>query len=222
MRVLFGKCLRFWFYDTLFNSVWSQANLDLAQIATLIGEVEDAKRWEMLGNRTRDTMNFRLWQEYLGVYQDYDLVGNRFITENVIAANFMPIYAAIPTENQLNAMFANWLNTNHFCLPNSNSSCYILPTLDTKSVNFSDHNYWRGPIWINMDWMLYNGLQKYNATGVPGLESYVSNLWNSMMTLITMNGMYEYFSPVDGQPHGTGNFSWTASLVIDLIRSRVK
>ncbi|MFQ5456307.1 MAG: hypothetical protein ACE5EA_08915 [Nitrospirota bacterium] len=29
-----------------------------------------------------------------------------------------------------------------------------IPHVDTK-------NYWRGPVWINLNWMLYHGLKRY-------------------------------------------------------------
>jgi hypothetical protein len=204
--------------DTLFNSIWSKANFDLAEIATILGHARDARMWSSLGLKTRHAMNKYLWNPELGVYQDYDLVAKTFISEFVIAGNFLPIYGNVPDNSQLNAMFGKWLDTDHFCAI-KNNSCYVLPTLDMTSVNFTDHNYWRGPVWINMDWLLYQGLQKYNSSEIGVLTPYIEKLWNSIIGLVEKNGMYEYFSPLDGTPHGTGNFSWTASLIIDLLSS---
>jgi hypothetical protein len=39
----------------------------------------------------------------------------------------------------------------------------------------------------------------------------------NLLGLISKSGMYEYFSPLDGSPAGAPNFSWTASLTLEMI-----
>ncbi len=49
------------------------------------------------------------------------------------------------------------------------SPCYGLgdesvragPSYDRYGYGFSTDRYWRGPVWINVDWMLMRGLERY-------------------------------------------------------------
>ncbi len=37
------------------------------------------------------------------------------------------------------------------------------------------------------------------------------------INMVQKNGFYEYFNPLTGDHAGVGHFSWTASLIIDLL-----
>jgi hypothetical protein len=36
--------------------------------------------------------------------------------------------------------------------------------------------------------------------------------------MVQKSGFYEYFNPLNGNPAGASNFSWTAALIIDLLK----
>lgn len=40
----------------------------------------------------------------------------------------------------------------------------------------------------------------------------------SMLGLVRRSGWREYYSPFSGEGHGSDDFSWTAALIIDLLR----
>jgi len=87
----------------------------------------------------------------------------------------------------------------------------LIPSTSLDSPHFAHITYWRGPIWINTNWMLYQGLLKYNY------KENADRLREAILKLVMENGFYEYFDPHDGSGHGSKNFSWTASLIIDLL-----
>ena len=49
--------------------------------------------------------------------------------------------------------------------------------------------YWRGPVWINLNWILYNGLKRY------GFNEIAQRIKDDSIFLIEKNGFYEYFDP---------------------------
>ena len=77
---------------------------------------------------------------------------------------------------------------------------------------FRPHKYWRGPVWVNMNWMIIDGLRRY------GYDDHAEALAESTLEMIEKSGFFEYFDPLDGTPAGADNFSWTAALAIDLSR----
>jgi hypothetical protein len=88
---------------------------------------------------------------------------------------------------------------------------YLVPTYDLRAPGFDPRRYWRGPVWINTDWLLWLGLRQH------GVEDLAAELRASMLGLVRKSGFREYFHPFGGQGYGAGGFAWTAALVIDVL-----
>jgi glycogen debranching enzyme len=72
--------------------------------------------------------------------------------------------------------------------------------------------YWQGPVWININWLLADGLERY------GRLDAARELRANVLNLIVGSGqMFEYYSPLDGTGAGSNSFSWTAALLVDLL-----
>ena len=71
-----------------------------------------------------------------------------------------------------------------------------------------------------MNWLIYMGLRKY------GFDKTADIVKLDIIELVEKLGIYEYFEAqkdlVSSMEHGYGgnHFSWTASCVIDLIKSK--
>lgn len=191
--------------DVLFNALLVQANHDLADIARLLGE--DPILFDTWANETADQLNAKLWDEEHAIYFDYDLVADEHIHAHV-AAGFSPLYAGAPTTAQAEKMCDN-LNSCGFC--RLDDVCWAVPSYDKEKPGFSPSRYWRGPIWINVNWVLYHGLRRY------GFDTYADRVKQAIIELPQRCGFYEYFDPDTGQGHGSDNFSWTAALYLDLL-----
>ncbi|MFQ5815068.1 MAG: hypothetical protein ACE5G7_01055, partial [Candidatus Hydrothermarchaeaceae archaeon] len=76
---------------------------------------------------------------------------------------------------------------------------------------FESANYWRGPIWININWMLYQGLRRY------GFGDKAESVRGDIIELVRRFGFYEYFDPIKGMGYGSKDFSWTAALFLDCV-----
>lgn len=194
--------------DVLFNALLCQANRDLAEIARILG-VESAP-FETAADLTAQAINQKLWDEEHGIYSDFDLVAHMLIHAHV-AAGFVPFFAGIPDSAQAQQMY-NYLNSDAFCT--LAESCYAVPSYDRHEPDFSANRYWRGPVWMNINWLLYHGMRRY------GFQEYAQRLRQSMIDLPQKHDFYEYYNPFTGQGHGTDQFSWTAALLLDILYER--
>ena len=86
-----------------------------------------------------------------------------------------------------------------------------LPSYDRTAPDLDPVRYWRGPIWINMNWLIWRGLRRHGHDGLAAA------LRESMIDLIRRSGCYEYFHTTTGEGVGTPEFSWTAALALDLL-----
>ncbi len=191
--------------DVLFNALLVRSGYDLAQIALVLDE--NPAPLAAQAACTAAALNARLWDEEHAIYFDYDLVEGAPIHAHV-AAGFSPLFASVPTIKQATRMLDK-LNQCGFCP--LDEQCYAVPSYDKLEPGFAGHRYWRGPIWLNVNWLLYWGLRRY------GFDDYAARVKEAMIRLPQRYGFYEYFDPDTGRGHGSDRFSWSAALLIDLL-----
>jgi glycogen debranching enzyme len=95
--------------------------------------------------------------------------------------------------------------------PRDDPGHFMVPSFDLRARGFDPRRYWRGPIWINTDWLLWRGLTSHGRTRLA------DEIAASMVGLVRRSGWREYFSPFGGRGFGSDAFSWTAALIIDLL-----
>jgi hypothetical protein len=88
------------------------------------------------------------------------------------------------------------------------------PSYDRTAPDFDTLRYWRGPIWINVNWLLRRGMLLH------GYWDQAEDLRNAMLKLVHRSGHFEYFHPDSGEGIGAPSFSWTAALSLDLLADR--
>lgn len=194
--------------DVLCNSLYVQANRDLAEIARVLGA--DASRFEDWAEETAAAMQNKLWDERHSSYVDYDLVVGEPILTRVGAA-CSPLYAGIPTADQARRMVEHLHESVGVHI---DESTWMIPSFDPAEEGFLATNYWRGPIWINVNWVLYRGLKRYGFT-----ES-ARRLRKALTDLPRRSGFFEHYDPTTGKGHGAEQFAWTAALVLNLLFER--
>ncbi len=202
---IFSEC-PFLVQDTLVNAVLTKANADLAEIGRIIGEtIAEVEVW---AERTKRALREKLWHEGHGFFDDYNLVTDRLIEVDT-AAGFSPLYGGAATGEQARRLYS-YLESASFC-PMHHGNCFSVPNYNMQRTAFSPDNYWRGPIWINMNWMLANALAAY------GFEDKAESVRHVLFELVRRFGFHEYFDPHEGRGYGSENFSWTAALFLDVI-----
>jgi glycogen debranching enzyme len=193
--------------DILFNSLLCRAGRDLAQIAEWLGD--DPTPFQEQAHKTAKAINNKLWDENHGIYVDYDLANDESVEIHMLSG-FMPYFADIPSPIRAERMF-NYLNTNSFSRLKGDH--LAVPSYDRQEPGFSNKKYWRGPIWLNLNWLLYKGLARY------GHKPYDNKIQTTLIKLCKEEGFWEYYDPGTGEGYGSNGFSWSASLLIDLLES---
>ena len=69
---------------------------------------------------------------------------------------------------------------------------FPVPTVPTDVPEFREEAYWKGPTWINMNWMVIEALTNYGERVVA------DELTHRTLDLVDRAGCFEYFSPLTG------------------------
>jgi glycogen debranching enzyme len=192
--------------DVLFNSLLYKAESDLAEIARILGQ--DPSPHEERANKTRSAVEEKLWDEDRGTYLDYDLVAGEPIPVYFGPSLAGPLYAGIVERDRAQRVVAT-LENDGFSL--ADEAITPIPSYDLHGYGFSEERYWRGPVWININWFLMHGLETY------GYQDLANRLRTTIIDLCRDEGFHEYFDPVTGGGLGSNLFSWSAALLLDVL-----
>ncbi len=190
--------------DLIFNSILIRANTQLLAIAKSIrAEVPEELTATM--KLTRSALE-ELWDPYTGQYYSRDFVTHHLLKEPSIAT-LLPLYAGSITKERAASLVKMLENEKLF------GPSFPIPSVPLESPYFNAKRYWQGPTWVNMNWLIIDGLRRY------GYHDHADALTESTLEMVADKGIAEYYEPLTGEPLGADNFSWTAALVIDLLKT---
>ncbi len=189
--------------DLSYNSIFIRANAHLREIAKSLREELPEELLARM-HKTEKALE-GLWDPYSGQYYSRDFITHRLLKIPTVAT-LLPLYAGSISHERANQLVQLLEKERGF------GPAYPVPSVPLDSTWFHSKLYWQGPSWVNMNWLIIDGLKRY------GFKDHAAALRESTLEMVAKAGCYEYFDPVTGEAAGAANFSWTAALVIDLLK----
>jgi putative isomerase len=193
---------------------------NLAEIATILGNDQNAKELKDRGNYYRKNLS-QLWDEKAGIYKNKHTDTGE-LSPRLSPTNFYPLLAKAPTQAQAERMIKE-----HLLNPEEFNGEWIIPSIAMNDPAFKDQDYWRGRIWGPMNFLVYLGLKNYDLPEARQILAEKSN--RLMMENVKLNGyIYENYSaitgnvkdPAEGKWMGDNYYHWGALLgFIELIEN---
>lgn len=190
-----------------FNTLAAAAAHTLADIAPLVGADPGPHRAEAA--RITDTLVDQLYDPATGMFHARDVYTGRLSPARTIGGLLPLILPQLPPA-QVKTLLAE-ATSDRFGL--AEPAKLPLSSYDRTAADFDPERYWRGPLWVNMNWLIWRGLREH------GQDQLAAGLRQAIIELVRHSGCFEYFHPVTGQGIGAPVFSWTAALVLDLLDS---
>lgn len=197
--------------EPMFNAILNHSNEALIEIGHwLRRDTGQLREWQTQTNRA---LNHKLWDDGRGIYVSYDRVHNRYIPI-VTAGGMIALLCGAPDAAQ-SARLVSLLQSPSFA-GTPEHPAWLCASTALDEPGFDPRRYWRGPVWINMNWLLFHGLHRY---GHPALAA---RLRSDSLELVRKYGFWEYYNPWKNLPenetsggYGSDRFSWTAALALD-------
>jgi hypothetical protein len=190
--------------DLAYNCMLIRANKNLQDIAKTIHEELPSWMLERIA-KTEEALE-ELWDEATGQYYSRSFASHKLIEESSVAT-LLPLYAGTISEDKVKRLMELLGRPEYF------GAEWPVPSVPLSSPQYSELKYWQGPTWININWLIIDGLRRY------GYQKEALELKKRTLDLVKKSGFSEYFSAKDASPAGASNFSWTAALIIDLLKT---
>jgi hypothetical protein len=182
--------------DPGFTAVAARAADDLAVVAGDVGR--DPEPLARLASRLRDGLA-ALWDDDAGGHRAHDLRTGRAVGP-LTSGHAVAVWAGCDAlrTRAIADLVERW----------TAAAGHGVPTTDPASPAFDPLRYWRGPVWVLVNWMVADGLAR------AGIADVAESLRASTLALVAREGFCEYFDPRDGTGIGGQGFSWTAALTL--------
>lgn len=190
----------FWIADVPFNAILIENLEMLSKLAREIGKFSDADYF--LHQREEIVVSMGKWMFEDGIFwsvfgQDPQKI--KIKTWHI----FAPLFAGLYTKTQARDLVSKYLKGKDF------KTKFIVPSVATDESSYDPEGFWRGPIWMAVNWFVYKGLKKYK------FDEMAKQVYKSSLNLIEKSGFREYYHPQTGQGLGARDFTW-GGLVLDM------
>ncbi|NTW02079.1 MAG: hypothetical protein HGA19_12460 [Oscillochloris sp.] len=176
----------------------------LGRMAELLGRSRDATMW-----RTRSASLARRMIEHF-----YDPTAGLFWSKhNHESIRVLTPFSLYPLwTGQMPAKINERLLA-HLRDPRSFWGIYPLPTVALSDPTHDPEQMWRGPVWININYIFVEALQRIGQRELAGELAE-----HTLRLVMGQSDIYEYYHPVTGEPppKAAPMFSWSAACFIDL------
>jgi hypothetical protein len=194
--------------EPLFNAILLWSTHALAEIAELLGE--DPRPHRAAAARIHAGLVEHLWDPAARRFLPWDVIAGRRIEVPTIVSLAPLLDPDLPAE-LVDAVVAELTSPRFF---DPSEAAFGVPTYDRLAPDYDSRRYWRGPAWINTNWLLSRGLRQHGRTALADAVD------DASLRLVAASGFREYFDPETGEGYGSDDFSWTAALVLDLLAPR--
>ncbi len=200
----------------------------MKKMAEELGDRENAELFGQWYEKIKADINSTLWCEEDGFYYDFD-IQNRCFNKVQSVSSFLPLFAGVCDEKQCEALLAHLVNPDEF------GTAFPVPTVSNRDVSFGS-DLWRGPVWVNYNYMLSQGLAEYGCEAlsreIKEKTLSVINEWyhrtgtvfefydsENRVPPFCFNRKGEVFEPYDFRVRyqSIRDYGWSVTLVFDML-----
>ena len=185
----------------------------LGEMAQQLGEEKAAADHSRRARRTMELVERFMWDERDGFYYDIDGRTHRKIRVKT-PFGFMPLLSPFARRDRLERIVRD-----HLLNPREFWCEFPLPSTSLDHPEFDPRNMFRGPTWVNINWMVIEGLTR------SGFADEAARLTQKTLAMIGphyRNGrrtrsprLWEWYHPRTGEPLGNSQYGWTAAIAVD-------
>ncbi len=189
----------------------------LAKMAAAIGEKADAEMWAQRAEAMAQRMLRLMWDDQAGLFWATLQTPQPRAASRRDAArarvrvrtpfNLFPLITGRMPPEVAARLVAHLTDERQFW------TRHPVPTVARDDPKYNPQQMWRGPTWVNVNYLLVEGLQR---AGYPDLARELRRRTLKMM--LDDDDIYEYYHPETGKapPNAASIFGWSSALFIEM------
>ncbi|MBN2119219.1 MAG: hypothetical protein JW730_21795 [Anaerolineales bacterium] len=176
----------------------------LAKIARVIGKEQDAQMWRDRAEAMARRLVDLAWDAGSGLF--WARRNGSRVNVRTPFSLFPLITGQMPPEIS-SRLVAHLTDERQFW------ARYPVPTVAMDDPKYDPLLMWRGPTWVNVNYLLIEGLQR---SGYPDLARELRR--RTLDLICCRDDIYEYYHPMTGEnpPRAASMFGWSSAVFIDL------
>jgi glycogen debranching enzyme len=211
--------------DLAFNCIYAAGLRSLARLYALVGDTASAEETHRRADRTEDAIITRCYhREDAAFYGLYSRAEQPARVPTV--ATLLPLLLErLPAELAERLVEQQLLDPERFWCP------YPVPSVSMAHRTFNPASWslavraglrerlkqqwwrfrliWRGPTWVNLNWLVVRGLRQH------GFHDVADRLAGRTVEMVERAGFWEHYHPFTGEGQGAEHYSWS-TLAFDL------
>jgi glycogen debranching enzyme len=176
----------------------------MGRIASVLGLKDDAELWQGRAERMAQRLISRLWDPESGLF--WPKRGEKQILIPTPFSLFPLLTGRLPAQI-VDRLVGHLTDEDEFW------TRYPVPTVARSDPRYDPEQMWRGPTWVNVNYLLIEGLER------SGRGDLASELRRRTLEMVMAHtDIYEYYHPETAAPgaRAASIYGWSAALFIDL------
>ncbi|MFJ6617812.1 MGH1-like glycoside hydrolase domain-containing protein [Kitasatospora sp. NPDC091335] len=193
------------------NAYLAADHRHLALIAAELGDRAGAQRLRTRAERIDAAVRDTMYDPATGWFHDTALAtGARLTARGRGIEGAIPLWSGTATAAQARTVRRLLLDPAEF------GTAMPFPTVARSSPSFDPAGYWRGLAWLDQTYFAVEGLRRYGWE--QDARRTVERLLATAAGLTGDGPVRENYDPLTGEGRSSANFSWSAALLLPLLR----
>jgi hypothetical protein len=195
-----------------FNAIRAADLIALAEIAGELGKIAESRELEMRAKAVQQAVHDKMISFKDGELFVHDLLGASEEKSAVDhAGKFVLLFCQC-----LSASEAESISLQLFRSADCYATPFRVPSTSRFDALFNPKEYWRGNVWLPVNWLILRGLLSY------GYKEKAHTILEDSISLVQNSGFCEFFDPITGkagEKYGQScprNQSWS-TIVLDMV-----
>lgn len=176
----------------------------LSRMARILGHGHEAEMWQRKSDTLAERMIEHFYDRKAGLFwSQKDHQSIRVLTP----FSLYPLWTGCMPPKIASRLVA------HLHDPHTLWTPHPLPTVAINDSHYDPFQMWRGPVWININYIFVEALAR---AGYPAAAHDLAE--RTLRLVMSQNDIYEYYHPITGEapPKAAPMFGWSAACFIDL------
>lgn len=184
----------------------------LAEMATILGKPEEAKRYRQLAQQLADYINTCMFDPATQYFYDVRIedkplangcAGKPIVERGKGPEGWSPLFNGAATQANADAVVKVMLDPKEF------NTFVPLGTAALTNPAFGADIYWRGRVWVDQFWFGLKGMERYGYR--DDALKLADTFFRHAKGLTADGPIQENYNPLTGAQQGAPNFSWSAA-----------